>query len=224
MKAKESANSAIRIISGQISGTPDAIFTVGVGRAAECPTIAKAWPDATWCGCEPHPEHYTDNENFPGVIYPVAVTGEDGEAQFYLKKNHSHGSSVFTRYVHCDKEITVPTRTLDTIYKEEGPFGTAVLLWLDCEGSELAVLSKCDAFLRSVRWINVEMVVEPTRDGWPSHIAVDDRLRELGFVRVQIHSHNVGHGMYDAIYTRPEFVNWTEVLCPCSHTREVTVQ
>lgn len=217
MKAKQSANSAILIINEQNGGVPDAIFMVGVGRAAECPTLGKAWPDAKWFGCEPHPLHHAKNENFPGAIFPVAVTGKNGHAAFYLKKNHSHGSSVFSRFAKSDKQITTPTKTLNSIHNEKGPFGKKILLWMDCEGSELSALDRSERFLKDVRWINIEMMVEPTRDGWPDHCEVHGRLVALGFIRVQIHSHNFTFGAYDAIYMRPEYINWKEVLCPCSH-------
>ncbi len=215
MKAKESATNVIRILADQGAGTPDAVFMVGVGRAAEVPKLVEAWPKAKWFGCEPSPE-ILYGKNFPGPVYPVAVSDKPSQLPFWLKKNHPHGSSLFNRHAKCDREIVVHATTLNMLQDEYGPFGRQVLLWMDCEGSEFAALRSADKFLARVRWINVEMTTEPDRDGWPGHAQVHVKLQDCGFVRVQTHSHHVGSGVYDAVYMRPQHVHWQEVLCPCS--------
>lgn len=215
MKAKESADAVIDILSRHKGGSPETIFMVGIGRGAECRILKDAWPDANWFGCEPNPQ-FVGCPNFPGRIYPTAIGHVNKSAYFYLKNLHPQGSSLFTRNARSDTRISVDVSTLDWILDQNGPFGTDVLLWMDCEGAEYDAIQGGARFLDSVNRINVELSTNPNRSGWPDHSIVHAALLTRGFVRVETHSVHKGKGVYDCVYMRPNLVNWSEVLCPCS--------
>ncbi len=205
MKAKESGQYVARYLSECLGAKPTHIIQAGVGRGAECKYLMKPWPDAKLIGIEPIADCF-NLENYPGEIVHAAVVGnEKSEAALvYVKRAHKTGSSLFGRGAATDTLRSVDAVTLDEVAARRAVFGGDVLLWLDCEGSELEALRGAENLLPYVKWINVEMTTNPPREFWPSANEIHPRLGGLGFVRCVTHSHDFSdQGVsYDAIYCR----------------------
>ncbi len=229
MKARESSNHVRGVIPFCPGPQPDCIFTVGLGHGGEIGQLEEVWPDAKYFACEPHPGLINNAiGQYPGTLFPFAIGREDGETTLYHKRRHICGSSLFNRRMRGDKKITVQRRTLDSLLRDHGPFGEYILLWLDCEGSELDALDGGEKFLDSVPWINLEMSVRPVRPGWPDHFQVHSFLSKAGFFRMNTHSHvwNYEGGenfSYDALYVRPGCINWNQVSCPAEGNDRVGI-
>jgi len=215
---------------------PETIVQVGVGSIShEVEVFHEEWPDVELIGFEPNPESFRSLvSKYPGQLVNAAAGREGREnVPFYIKTGHDGGSSLLQ--VGTDKtklkEVSVSMVRLDSMFPSSGSVyffrlfhfcrvvplsGTTrnVLLWMDCEGTELEVLAGAHRFLRHVNMINVEMTGKPSVDGWCTPRSVHDELKRAGFYQTWVHTVRARTGQYDAIYVRGDLFRPEFCCCP----------
>lgn len=194
---------------------PDYLVQVGIGEYfQEVDVLKETWPKLEIIGFEPHPHAFKMASNYyPGMLFNVAISNYVGESKLYVKKKHKDGSSLFPHIANKREsygEVNVKVTTLDH-YLVGRLFNGNVLLWIDCEGSELAVLEGAKEFIGSVQMVNVEVTGCPPGEGWCTPAQVHEKLVDYGFRRQWIHTHRMHCGQCDAIYVRPEL--WKREYC-----------
>lgn len=213
---------------------PTAIVQVGLGHHhEEAHAMKEAWPDCRFVAFEPHPAANRTPEDqtvltaskrrnrskvavpYPGEVCNKAVGDREGEVVLWDKFRHMDGSSIHPRDDPRDYPVTVPMTTLDTALPDPRNLGEHVMLWLDCEGSELSALKGGEKFLRSVEVVNVEMTGNPPREGWCDAGEVHDWLNDHGFFRVWIHTQRSCIGQYDCVYAAADVFRPEQCCCPC---------
>lgn len=230
-KIKRRSGKAVAEYCELIGWRPDWVFHVGIGlNHEETDVFQEQWPDCKFAGCEPHPQivetlqklqrwkvegkRYGEASVYPGMIIPYAVGSKKGTAVLHTKSKHKDGSSLFLHSNRNPKnkygEVEVNTVPLDGI---TGPFGSDMLLWSDCEGSELNALKGGERFLRSVGMVNVEMSCRPLGDGWCRPLDVHQLLHRAGFAQAWCHTNRIHAGQFDSIYVRREMLK--PELCMC---------
>jgi FkbM family methyltransferase len=183
----------------------DVVVQAGVGqRHQEVDVLTEEWPGVRFIGFEPYP---LDPKEYNGQLYPSALGCEIGHKTLHVKKRHKDGASLhpFDADV-TTKEIPIDVTTLDWFIRQTDNYfllRKRLLLWLDCEGSELDVLRGAKEFIEYVNVVNVEITAKPPSPKWNDPLAVHYWLVEHGFIRQWIHTQNIASGQFDAIYVRP---------------------
>ncbi len=204
---------------------PDVVFQVGVGyNFQEVDVMREVWPGCKFVGFEPHPGIFEGiKESYPGMLHEIAITHFTGRALLYDKPKHKEGSSL---HEHDEKKcgkIWVNAWKLDGLfpYPECLPadHGKYILLWLDCEGSELGALRGGKEFVKYVQVINVELTSKPPGKGWCNPNEVHKWLNDHGFLRQWHHTNRSCAGQMDAIYVRRELFRPDLCGCPCQVER-----
>lgn len=222
---------AVGLIMDLLEWTPDIMYQVGVGlncqevvdKGGKQGVLPFAWPSLRFVGMEPHPRIVEGlGDNYPGDLHQTAIADFVGTSMLHSKKRHKDGSSLHT---HDDKhedekyyDVEVPVTTLDTLFPG-GPDGEHVLLWVDCEGSELAALRGGEAFLNGVEMVNVELTGKPPGAGWCDCWEVDEWLQEHGFMFQWVHTQRSSAGQRDGIYVRPHMFRPEFACCGCQVKR-----
>ena len=205
---------AVGLVAESLGWKADVVYQVGIGlNHEEMDVLMEEWgPNSETypgsqvkiIGCEPHPEmDFTDN--YPGIVHQVALSNYEGTAKLYSKKRHKDGSSLHPHNERGDesyKTIGVPVTTLDTLFPRIEP--GRVLLWLDCEGSELAVMQGGSAFLKQVDVVNIELTARPPGVGWCTPVQAHQYLVSQGFWLQWIHTQRIDSGQNDGVYVRPK--------------------
>jgi FkbM family methyltransferase len=195
-------------VAKALNGKPTLVVQVGVGTIChEVEVFQEEWVDVPLVGFDPNPAAVDEMvSRYPGQLIPQAVgLRPEGSVLFYSKQNHENGSSLLR--IESDKsELTehyVTMTSLDATQKLL-PLHKLhdVLLWIDCEGTELDVLIGGEKFLSVVKMVNVEMTGKPPSPEWCSPWSVDTFLRDAGFYLVWIHTIRTRLGQYDAVYVR----------------------
>ena len=167
----------------------DAIIVVGVGYGKDIRGLRHIWPDATIYGCEPqigfidwHRRKHTD---LVDVWFNVAISNRNGRITLFHRRNAIQASSVFPRQEE-GRPICVSCTTLDSLDQRHGPLGSKILLWMDCEGSELAALQGARRLIKSVEGCMVELPKRQQlhRSGWPDSRSTCQQLSQYGFQRI----------------------------------------
>jgi FkbM family methyltransferase len=196
---------AVGLVAETLNWVADRIYQCGVGNYHEEMAVLKSeWPNVWIEGCEPHPRIVCNLQKdgvYPGVVHPVAISDKVGTTILYAKPAHADGSSLHKNEREETKEYTVKVETLDHLFLPI-PKESKVLLWLDCEGSELCALRGGEEFLKSVDMVNVEMTGNAPSGRWSTICQIDEHLATRGFYATHIHSHRVGAGQFDMIYVR----------------------
>jgi FkbM family methyltransferase len=177
------------------------VIQVGIGQYhQEVDVLKEEWPGVRFIGFDPCPNVADD---YPGVLFQHAISDSDGEAIFNVKKHHKDGSSLYEMdgANGCEK-IKVVTRRLDSCIVATQATGR-ILLWLDCEGSELAALRGGGELVKWIDMVNVEMTSKPPGPDWCSPTEVHRWLTWNGFLRQWIHTGRISSGQYDAVYVKP---------------------
>jgi FkbM family methyltransferase len=189
------------LIADVLNWRADVIYQVGIGNEfQEVDVLKSEWPGVLFIGCEPCPSLIAGlRKSYPGDLYAVAISNVIGTRSFYTRRRHANGSSLYAQ--DNSDECVVPVETLDHLFGK--PKGDHVLLWLDCEGSELDALDGAVQFMAGVEVVNVEMTANPVNPDWCSPLEVHNSLTFSGFVRQWIHTQRITSGQYDAIYVRP---------------------
>ncbi|MCY7315801.1 MAG: FkbM family methyltransferase [Rubrivivax sp.] len=106
-------------------------------------------------------------------VFPVAVSAEDGTAQFHVTSNDGESSSLLPMGSHRElfpqvvvqHSITVTTRRLASVLAEHGLAPPDALI-IDVQGAEYQVLQSLPAaLLQQVRLIYTEVSTEPVYQG-----------------------------------------------------------
>jgi hypothetical protein len=147
-----------------------------------------------------------------------------GEGDLWTKPNHKDGSS-FCKLTHKGTwSERVAVTTLDDLWLNQitAEASKRILLWIDCEGSELQALRGGTEFLKRVHVINIEMTGRPPTtepEKWSDPVEVHQYLKESGFYRLHIHTHRTNDGQCDSIYVRKELFDPHYCCCPCEIIR-----
>lgn len=221
------SGNAVASFCEQMEWQPDYVFQVGIGqRYDEVGVFQEQWPDVKFVGCEPSPSILKQINPtagvsrlgaYPGLVVPYAIGRNNEIIDLYTKSKHKDGCSVF-RHLNNNprnvyKSLEVECRTLDWVLKHYGLFGSNMLLWLDCEGSEYNALLGGPVLLNSVSVINVEMSGKPQGDGWCNPQQVHKLLHKAGFAQAWCHTNRIHARQYDAIYVRQDMLK--PDLCMC---------
>jgi len=203
---------AVVLVAELLEWEPTVIFEVGIGvKHPEVDIFRHAWPTVDIIGFEPHPGIALGIKKFPGLLHRIALGRKPGQGTLYYSPNHRDGASLFAGDPNLES-ADVEIDSLDNLYgnlnwkrKDD-----RVLLWMDCEGSELDVLIGGEDFVKDVDVINVEMTGVPLRRGWPDPVEVNRWLLDHGFWLQFIHTHRITSGQNDVVYVksglfRPEY-------------------
>lgn len=210
---------------------PRKVYQIGVGLTfPEVAVMRENWPHLEFEAMEPHPwilhaltkrkrhpvHQPIKDSSYPGWLWPFAAGARDGRGVIYTGMQHKDGATLHRRY---DKEsdakrqaLRIRVRKIDTVWPD-GPSCRDVLLWIDCEGSELAALRGAERFIEGVDWVNVEITARRLADTWSDPVAVHNWLEAHGFVLQHIHSQRSSSGQGDIIYVRPKY--FREAFCTC---------
>ena len=194
---------AVGLISDLLKWRADRVYQVGVGgHHQEVDVLRKEWRGVKFTGCEPHPAMCRRiRRSYPGDLREVAISDFVGKADLHVKSRHADGSTLFPITDKGGMErCEVVVETLDHLFP--GPHGERILLWLDCEGSELKVLQGGREFLKRVEMVNVELTGNRPHPDWCDPVDVHRLLMEAGFFTQHVHTHRLSAGQYDAIYVR----------------------
>ncbi len=206
---------AVGLEAARLGWIPTLVIQVGIGKYHQGMHVLKEeWPDIEIIGFEGHPGIANSIDDYPGEIREVVISDIYGDAKLYEKHRHKDGTSIFPFKddVKISKEITVQTSTLDVEMQDVNFDGREVILWLDCEGSELRALRGAEQLLQNVKMVNVEMTPNPPSIHWPTPNEVHSVLRDAGFYRQCLHT--MKGGQYDAIYVKPEIFQVKYCCCP----------
>lgn len=207
---------SVCLIADLLEWVPDWVFQVGVGCNPEETAVFKdAWPECNLVGYEAHPEVYKAAKgHYPGTLHQLGISDHAGAATIWTPPRHKDGSSIHQPDAMEARPYPIQLDTLDRLYPN-GPDPGEVLLWLDCEGSELAAMFGGAQFMQRVSVINVEVTAKPISKQWCSSNDVHDHLISLGFKRQWVHTQRTSAGQCDAIYVRPHLFRPEFCCCPC---------
>lgn len=212
---------AVGCVAEALGWQADCFVQVGVGNHhEEIDIITGVWklPKESVVAFEANPVIYEGiKDKFPGVLENLAVSDCQGRAKLYSKSRHKDGSSLFPHSNQDEGvvEFEVSVNTLDTLMLDmQFDLSKRLLLWLDCEGSELKILKGACRFIEFVDMINVEMTMRPPGDDWCSSEDVHWWLMEHNFYRMWAHTARIHAGQYDSVYVRPELFNPNFCCCP----------
>ena len=197
---------------------PKVVFAVGVGgKHQEIDVMREEWSDFYLYGFEPHPDIYASvNETFPGRLHRYAISDYTGRGMLHAKSSWKDGSSLIPKTQNSEdyKEIPVEVTTLDDMLCIM-PSDAPGLLWLDCEGSELAALKGGEKFLveKNIEVINIEQTARPRGDDWPTPYVVHCWLTEHGFYQAWTHTHRTVIGQFDSVYLRGDIFDPRHCSC-----------
>lgn len=187
---------------------PDLVLIAGVGEGKEIDAFRSLYPKAHLVGVEPLGEFYKDSLFRVDRMFACALWSEPGDLKLHLGYKADQRASAFPLRSELPGELTrgVQCRTLDFIAEQLGSSWRNVLLWLDAEGSEAAILSAAD--LAHVRWLNVEVAWCRAR-GAPQACEVESILRSKGFEIAGVHSLAKDGRHADAVFVRRE--QWEQI-------------
>jgi FkbM family methyltransferase len=195
------------------------MYHIGVGlQFQELDVILKSWPDIKVFGCEPHPHAYEEAlKTYPGTLTNVALSNQIGDSFLFGKKGHTDGSTLFPHEEWLGRNFPVKTTTLDALYPVEEGFPrlqpeNQVLLWLDCEGSELDVLQGGEVFLQNVDVVNVELTSKRHNEKWGKPTDIYSWLAERDFYIQWIHTQRIHAGQTDGVFVRSKLFR-PELCC-----------
>jgi FkbM family methyltransferase len=132
----------------------------------------------------------TNTANYKAIsTYKLALSNENGLAEFYVSEGESDGSSsLLPPLQHLidhprtlfNRKIVVETKTLDT-WAEEQKIENIDLLWLDMQGSEMNMLKASHKILRTVKMIHTEVSTKDTYKGVAQYAEYRAFLEHKGF-------------------------------------------
>lgn len=160
----------------------DVFYDIGSNIGIYSCLVGNANSKTTVVPFEPHPktrsrlEENLEMNEIKSTVYEYALTGENGEVSFDLRRDLPGGMGVVSEYGN----IEIPARTLDTFLNEtEAPAPT--IIKMDIAGKEMDVLNGADSAIENVRLLYTEVHPQP---GW-SRDEYIDRLRQIGFSSIE---------------------------------------
>jgi FkbM family methyltransferase len=230
---------AVAGVADYLDWTADHVYQIGVGtNQHEVIVMLELWPDVQFTGYEPYyklfmerltgkgvnfPSKYRNIEGrkygpeYPGDLYNLAIGKKEGVANLYIPARHPDGAALTKPLKEDQKFATqeVTVAALDDLWPN-GPKGEHVLLWVDCEGSELDALQGGEKFVEKVEFINIEMTSNPSIEGEADPVELHEWLSDHGFYRQWVHTLRFHCGQTDCIYVRPHL--FQEKYCNCPFT------
>lgn len=157
----------------------DAIVQVGVGYAKELEWLLPLCSRPIVYGFEPSPkaQHFWTTHSYPGLLFSIALGA--GRGRIVLNEGGRFEKSSVVHKPGRSRPVEVDVDTLDAFQRRYGVVGRSVLLWMDCEGSEVAVLSGARHFLRNVSVVVAEVVDNPANN-WPRRDEIAAALESKG--------------------------------------------
>jgi len=211
---------AVGMVMDQIGFDPDVMFQVGVGcHHEEVKVIQNEWPHCHFIGAEPCPGVDEALKDYPGRVDRVAMSVFEGEAQLFRKGNHKDGSSLCKPINQKADVVLVKKTTMDIAWLLDASKYDNILLWLDCEGHEYAVIAGGTQFMRYVDVVNVELTSNPPAEGWCDPNEVHQELVDKGFWFQWQHTNRFVAGQRDAIYVRENLFDYDRCCCPHERRR-----
>ncbi len=202
------SGTAVYKCSDVLGWKPDMVVQVGVGFShQEVDVMKEVWPDVPIVGCEASPSIVKNlKDTYPGRLFGFAVGDRCGRTVLYEKPRHKDGSSLKLPHKIDEpkkfRKIEVDVFTLDWLSSKLDDCGSRILLWLDCEGSELSALRGGEKFIGNVGMVNVEITGNPPSGEWGSPYDIHRWLLDHGFLRQTLHTNRTTEGQYDAIYVK----------------------
>jgi FkbM family methyltransferase len=118
----------------------------------------------------------------PGKCFPVAITDQQGQSQFYVYANRANNSFLLRE----DSEragaqsVTVPCDTLDGLEKELSVL-KCPMLKIDVQGFEMAVLRGAKSLLKRCMYVQMEVSLRHSYEGNAHAADLFSVMREYGF-------------------------------------------
>lgn len=178
----------------RLADEPSNVIHVGVGDCEDALELKRQWPNARFIGIDPH--HKSPAPKYPGQFIRGAVGRKSGFVTFYRRPSW-YRSSMFSHEKRAQSPETMYAITLDMIAYDFNVRGT-VVLWLDCEGSELFALMGGKKLIdKQVTWANIEIEGNYERALAPPKQDVELFMADHGFKFVQQNGR-------DAIYKKKD--------------------
>lgn len=194
---------------------PSGILHLGANVAEEAADYDHAGvKKVLWVEC--HPGAFQALEAaikpYPGhrVVFRAVSNTDDHEVSFH-KTSNGMSSSLLPMLKHREKHpevtpagvITVKTITVDTMFERAGLIPADYdFANLDLQGAELLALRGMEKYLKSCRWVYIEINTEELYDGCALFPEVDRFLTKRGFRLLEKKLWSEFHAWGDALYAR----------------------
>ena len=185
--------SAFRLVRGlRLAGLDFAtVLDVGANIGQFTAAAQTAWPRSSFLAFEPLPAGAEALRKRAGVeVHQVAIGDRDGTITFHPHPYSLSSSALPVArglqdrpWAEEDEPIEVPIRRLDTVLAGRQLPGP-VLLKLDVQGLELAVLAGAPGTMRRVDALLLEVAFDRSYDGQPLFPEVQRTLDDAGWTRV----------------------------------------
>lgn len=182
---------AVRICKRSLPDRTGVIVDVGAADGKFSSYLASHFPLSHVYSYEPHPYSYKIacralNSYSNSTILNVALGSKPSNACLYGTDNLVSSSLLKPNKdveFSCSLSHEVEVVTLDS---QISPFERVKLLKLDVQGFELSVLEGSIDVLRRTDLILIEMPLLLSYENQPSYNVVDDYLRKLGFLLIDV--------------------------------------
>ncbi len=119
----------------------------------------------------------------------MAIGNTDGNIEMNISENSVSSSILDIREEHTSSmasskyigKETVPIRNLDTIFSEIKKEAKNILLKVDTQGYEEAVLAGAEQSLQHIKGVQLEMSLVRLYEGQPDFISMYQKMQNLGF-------------------------------------------
>ncbi len=205
------------------------ILELGARDCQESLRFAKKFPHANIyafeCNAHTLPKCREAIQNYPNItLIEKAVSDTDGYITFYpidtdktetvWADGNPGASSLFKasgkypKEKYIQKEVQVPTTTLDTFLRENNINGID-LMWMDIQGAELMALKGMKAYLKTVKSIQTEVEFFEIYKGQAMFAELNAFLTLSGFVFIKYTYHS---GYFaDAVYFNTRYMSAMQI-------------
>lgn len=170
------------------------IVEAGAKFGTDTKKMSLFWPKGRIFTFEPVPELYSatvhNTRNYRNVkCCPLALSERSGEDTLFVSSGKSVGASSLLRpnvhlNIHPDtffnSEIEVRTISIDDFAEQEN-ISAVDFLWLDTQGTELAIMKGAPRIMKTVKLIHTEVSLMEVYDNAPLYAEVRQWLESQGF-------------------------------------------
>lgn len=170
------------------------IIDAGAHMGGDTCELATTWPKGTVYAFEPMPNLYAhlvkNTKSFSNIkTFPLALSDKSGRADFYVSSGSSDcSSSLLAPKDHLKYHPDVYFKSLiqvDVLNLDEWAGANGVsridFMWLDMQGSELAMLKAAPKILQTVSVIFMEVNFYEVYEGCPLYAEVKEWFENQGF-------------------------------------------